>query len=172
VIRPAVPADGPSIAAVQRRTWHATYRGILPDDVLDGFDVDTSGQRWAAAVASPRPDSAVFVAEREGGVVGFSAVAAVEDEAGVGEVEAVYVAPEHQAHGLGRGLLDAAVDSLVASGFSEGILWVATANDGARGFYERLGWAHDGGRRLWRGASVVRYRRRLVGEDEAAAEAG
>ncbi|HJU48987.1 MAG TPA: GNAT family N-acetyltransferase [Gaiellaceae bacterium] len=168
MIRPAVPADGPSIAAVQRRTWHATYRGILPDDVLDGFDVDAAGRRWTAAVASPRPDSAVFVAEREGGVVGFAAVAGVEDEAGVGEVEAVYVAPEHQERGLGRGLLDAAVGSLSALGFTEGILWVAAANHGARGFYERLGWGPDGGRRLWRGASVVRYRRPLSGEGETA----
>ncbi len=35
LIRPARPADIPTMARVYVETWRATYRGILPDAYLD-----------------------------------------------------------------------------------------------------------------------------------------
>lgn len=159
MIRPAAAADGPAIAAVQRRTWHATYRGILPDEVLDGFDVAAAGRSWGRTAEAPRPGAAVFVAEDGRAVIGFAAVAAVDGEAGVGEVRRSTWSRSGRAPDS-----DAACSRrrsrVSRAGFGD-VLWVAEANDGARGFYESLGWTHDGAARLWRGAAVVRYRRAL-----------
>ena len=49
--------------------------------------------------------------------------------------------PDAQGLGLGRALLEAATERLRAAGHREATLWVFAANTGARGFYERLGFA-------------------------------
>ena len=56
-------------------------------------------------------------------------------------------------------------EQLRRGGYRSVTLWVLETNDGARGFYEVLGWAPDGARRVddERGFPMVevRYRREL-----------
>jgi ribosomal protein S18 acetylase RimI-like enzyme len=160
-VRRAVQADGLTIAGIHQRSWQATYRGILPDDVLDGFDLALTGQRWGSAAAAPDAGCAILVAERGEEVVGFTSVRAAEDEPTAGELETLYVEPGVQRSGVGCELLDSAVEALVGFGRSEAILWVAEANVGAQAFYSAFGWRPDGGTGLWRGARTARYRRAL-----------
>jgi GNAT superfamily N-acetyltransferase len=160
-VRRATRADGRAIAELQRRTWANTYRGLVPDEVLDDFDTVTTGRRWGEAAADRRPGRAVLVYERDGEAVGFASVAPVTDEAGVGELETLYVAPERQRAGIGNALHEAALAALTKGGAGEALLWVAEANVGARAFYEARGWAPDGSTGSWRGAATVRYRRAL-----------
>ena len=47
----------------------------------------------------------------------------------------------------GPSLMAAAVAALRTSGFATASLWVLEDNPRARRFYEREGWARDGGRR-------------------------
>ena len=49
--------------------------------------------------------------------------------------------------GSGPALLAASLDALRASGFATASLWVLEDNPRARRFYEREGWAVDGGQR-------------------------
>jgi GNAT superfamily N-acetyltransferase len=133
-IRRASASEGAAIASLQRRTWQATYRGIFPDEMLDGFDVVVTGENWANAAATPKQDCAILVAVRDDTVVGFASVAPVDDEPGVGELETLYVEPDLQRAGIGRGLHEAAVASLARSSFTEAILWVAEEKGGARAF--------------------------------------
>lgn len=51
------------------------------------------------------------------------------------------VHPEHQGRGVGRALLDDALDRLRIEGYE--VLW-ANGRDRALGFYQRLGWAVEG----------------------------
>jgi GNAT superfamily N-acetyltransferase len=57
------------------------------------------------------------------------------------QLRGMAVAPEVQGHGVGRLLLDAAVDRLRAEGVER--LW-CNARDAALPFYERLGWRVSG----------------------------
>ena len=66
-------------------------------------------------------------------------------DCGLGELYAIYVVPGAQGTGAGSALMEAAVGSL-GERFEEAILWVATENPRARGFYERHGWSVDGER--------------------------
>jgi ribosomal protein S18 acetylase RimI-like enzyme len=145
-IRSATDEDARAIAEIHVGSWRAAYRGLLPDDVLARLSVDRREAYWRAAVAST--DSAVLVADRDGVVVGFVQVGATNDlEADpvtTGEVIAIYVAPEVYGQGVGRSLMEGAVEELRRRAFVRATLWVFTSNDRARSFYERVGWRLDG----------------------------
>ena len=51
-------------------TWRAAYRGIVPDDYLDGFSYDESERLWQDTIEAG--DGSVFVAEDGAEVFGFA----------------------------------------------------------------------------------------------------
>jgi len=61
------------MARVHARSWRATYRGLLPDAVID--DVVASRpvriKRWRMWLAKPKQRGGSFVAELDGRLVGF-----------------------------------------------------------------------------------------------------
>lgn len=138
-VRPATLADAPEIAAVHVETWRAAYTGLIAEDVIAGFDIETRKRLWSEALSrEPRPGSAVFVAEADGTVVGFVAVGAGDD---AGELYAIYVTPGHWGTGAGRALIARGEESLRESGFAEARLWVLDGNERAERFYRSAGWA-------------------------------
>ena len=84
---------------------------------------------------------------------------------GVGELTSIYLAPEVWGRGGGRLLMERVCEQLGHDEFLSVTLWVLETNDRARSFYEVLGWAPDGARRVddERGFPLVevRYRREL-----------
>jgi ribosomal protein S18 acetylase RimI-like enzyme len=170
-VRPAGVADAEALARVRIASWRGAYRGIVPDVVLDGLDPVEEAVRWRGRLAAAAPVwvRVAFIAGPPGPprLVGFLTAGAARgsDEAGLGEVWAVYVDPEAQGRGVGSALMDAGLRGLASRGFREAILWVFEANAPARGFYERMGWAPDGAVKAFEigGAAPleVRYRLRL-----------
>lgn len=165
VVRPAIPTDARTIAEIRVASWRATYAGIVPLTILDRLDV-TRIEAWIAGRIVDPQGRGTFVIEQPGGTVAGYALTAPtgdEDAVGLGEVEAIYLAPDARGHGLGLPLLEAAVAGLAASGFETVILWVLTANGPARRFNERAGFRPDGGVRVldFDGMPVeeIRYRR-------------
>ncbi len=168
MVREAQLADAEAIAALHLRTWQIAYRGLVPDDVLDAFDVG----EWITHRRERLPDPSihVFVAEADGEVGGFVAVGPSRDGdmTGEGELYALYVDPKRWGRGLGRALIDAAEGRMRDLGFHEAGLWVLEANARARRFYELAGWSLDEPARkllatgFARGLTEVRYRRRLA----------
>jgi ribosomal protein S18 acetylase RimI-like enzyme len=141
-VRPARPEDAAAVARIRVVTWRSAYRGLMPDHVLDALDIDELTARWGQYIAEcPAKGQELFVAETaDGQVVGYAAVGPERDgESGRGEVYAIYVEPSRQARGAGRELMAAGTAWLAARGLLPFILWVLTANQPARRFYERLG---------------------------------
>jgi GNAT superfamily N-acetyltransferase len=87
------------------------------------------------------------------------------DPSTVGVLDALYSHPSVWGRGVGRALLEQAVDFLRSAGFSEATLWTAEENHRPRQIYERGGWRLDGARRArnYLGSDFVelRYRRTL-----------
>jgi ribosomal protein S18 acetylase RimI-like enzyme len=141
-IRRATADDAEAIAAVHVRAWQQTYRGILPDEFLDGL----SPAEWAIGrrrglERNPNPTSC-FVVETDGGdIIAFALCGAnrTTDLPFKGEILAIYVLAERQNQGLGTRLMRACVGELAERGLASMVLWVAEANSRARSFYERLG---------------------------------
>ncbi len=136
-VRRATVGDARGIAKVHVDTWRAAYVGVMPQETLDALDVDERQRLWQRYVAAE--GFAVFVAEREAGIVGFVSVGSCRELDGTGELFAIYVHPDAWRTGAGLALMDAAVDWL-AKRWPEAILWVAEENPQARRFYELYGW--------------------------------
>jgi RimJ/RimL family protein N-acetyltransferase len=170
IVRPPTADDAEAIGLAHVRAWQVAYRGLIPDEYLDGLDPVARGDAWRRVLASPHElDGASgehLVIEVDGDVVGFAGFGPCRDDdaAGVelGELYAINLRPDAWGQGHGRRLLTAAVDGLRRRGFGEAVLWVVTGNDRARRFYEAAGWTVDGAERSDdRGAFTipeVRYR--------------
>ncbi len=165
-VRPARPTDAPAIARAHIRSWQAAYRGLLPDEMLDGLDshIERRTQRWEDILAHDLDH--VLVAEQLDEVVGFAHVSRCRDEDHgllhhVGEIPAIYLMKEAWGLGLGRSLMAGAERLLVEARFDRACLWVLEGNARARRFYEAAGWSADGAEKseTMPGASLheVRY---------------
>ncbi len=146
-VRQAVPEDASAIAAVHVGSWQAAYRGLLPDELLDGLSAAQREVTWREAMTGDaRP--AVYVAVVDGAVVGFCAVAAPGRDSDVAddtaEIGAIYVDPGLWRTGVGRALMDVALRDLRADGWRWVTLWVLAENEPAREFYARFGFEPDG----------------------------
>jgi GNAT superfamily N-acetyltransferase len=164
-IRAADRSDAHAFAAVHVASWQVAYRGLLPEGVLTGLSVAGREQMWSAILSDPSPRSSVLVAARNGAVLGFASIGVSRDgDAGgdVGELNALYLQPEHWRQGIGSRLHAAAVAGLCSLGFSAATLWVLEGNDRALRFYEWAGWAEDGWRRVDTGANGVEPQERRM----------
>jgi ribosomal protein S18 acetylase RimI-like enzyme len=165
-VRRARPDDAPAIAETGVFGWRSAYRGILPDEYLDGMSIDTREIAWRHRLeADPEGLTPAWVGESAGRVVGFVSGGPPRDEdvaAPAAEIYAVYLRPEAWRQGLGTALMEEATNHLRRLGATYLVLWVFEANRPARAFYEALGWLPDGGRQALMVAGVraqeVRYR--------------
>jgi GNAT superfamily N-acetyltransferase len=162
-VRRAVLEDAAPIAAVHVRTWQVAYRGLMPDEVLDGLSVEGREEMWRQATTGDER-SAVYVAVEGEVVVGFCAVAAPsrDDDAedGVAEIAAIYVEPDTWRTGVGRALMDAALADLRTDGWRGVTLWVLAGNRQAREFYARFGFEPDGAEMTHEGSGEKEVRLR------------
>ena len=172
-IRPAQASDARAIATVHVRSWQSAYRGLLPQDYLDGLDPAARTARSERALAEMDwPRRGVLVAEDAGQVVGFAGFCpsrdADLDPRAVGEISTIYLLPGAWGQGHGRALMDAALATLGQATYAGAALWVLDTNERARRFYEAGGWHPDGTikQEPWPDAgftlSEVRYRHPLA----------
>ena len=164
-IRTAKPGDARAIAEIHVATWRAAYRGLMPDDFLAALSVDERTAMWSTALGRPSPSQLTLV-EIEGTLAAFCIYGPTRDDEPpeVAEIYALNVHPARWREGLGRALCEHAVAEAAARGHTAIALWVMTANDRARRFYERLGYAADGAARanshlIGRAFDEVRYRK-------------
>lgn len=102
-----------------------------------------------------------LVAALDGLVIGFIRFGRGEfaPSAEAGALEFIYLAPEFWDQGMGKQMLAAAEAGLAGMGFASAYLAVYEANQRARTFYERNGWAFDGARwEVDRGGPVAQIR--------------
>jgi ribosomal protein S18 acetylase RimI-like enzyme len=135
VVREAGPADAAAIAHV-----HVTSREVTMPYLPPRRRSDAEVEAWVRDVVLT--GAKVWVAERDGSVVGYAAV----EEGGL--LDALYLLADARRQGIGTRLLDRARDHS-----PEGLtLFVFQKNTDARAFYERHGFTvldmNDGSRNM------------------------
>jgi len=131
VIRPARAGDAVAIAALDAATW--------------SFDVTPSPRS-----SVPSSIDGMLVAEDGGEIVGYVAVGRatrLESNRHVADIRGLAVAPDHQGRGLGRALVQAALDAARERGARKVTLRVLAPNTAARALYESCGFVVEGVRR-------------------------
>lgn len=158
VVRQAKADDAARIGRVHVESWRSSYRGTLPDELLDGLSAERRAQYWQERIAEDLGSGSaqrVFVAQRsDGELVGFAAAGPDrEADSGFdGELYAIYLLEEHKRKGLGRRLLGAVCEWFAALGYRSFRVWVLARNP-ARAFYEGLGGELAGSRPMEIGGS-------------------
>ncbi len=138
-IRSATLADVDAIAALHVESWRTSYRGILPNAFLDGPVEEDRSSHWFELLEESGSDRTTLVAEGDDGIAGFVSVTRSSEDGFDAYIEHIHVRPGRKGAGLGRQLLSAAVDRLIAKGCRSAYLLVFDDNSEAIGFYERLG---------------------------------
>lgn len=141
-IIPLTPENASAASRIYALSWKSGYRGLVPQDYLDAL----TGESWTSALLTPGRSG--FLLEDCGVCVATASVSAARDAecSGWGEIISLYVLPAYWGRGYGKSLLAHAAAYLRAQGFRNLYLWVLEGNVRARAFYERSGFAPDGGR--------------------------
>lgn len=141
VIRPANVKDAKRLAYIHVTSWWETYRGLIPDDVLDALSLERKAKQWERMLE----DAAdiyhlTFAAEVDNLIVGFANYGKERENDPVyrGELFAIYILKEFHERGIGRALVQRAVSGLLEMNISSMLIWVLSTNPSQK-FYERLG---------------------------------
>ena len=167
-IREATITDADELGRIAGRAWETTYRGMIPDEVLDEW-ITSAGDGWRQALESRDADTTTrsWVAVRDGRLLGFAVTAPARSNwlpppDGAGELTNLYLDPEAIGSGAGRPLYERAVGDLRERGFNPLVVWAFRDNVRARGFYEHMGLAIDVPDHTWLlggvACPIVRFR--------------
>jgi GNAT superfamily N-acetyltransferase len=143
IVRPAQVQDIAQMARVHVRCWQETYRGLIPDAVLDDPSFPAARERmWTAALTDERCRyNRSAVAVRDGELTGIAMSGPPEDAtaAWARQLRVLYVQASDHGTGAGQALLEAVVDPGEST-----MLWVADPNPRAQAFYRKHGFVPDG----------------------------
>jgi GNAT superfamily N-acetyltransferase len=137
-IRPATDADEEMISEILVAAGRGAWGPFL-------------GEARVEEANRGRVHPADLVAVDEEGVLAF-----VSWTATTGEIDRLYTHPRGWRRGAGRALLERAVEALRAAGLRQAWLVTEERNEGARRFYESVGWRMEGPARVrdWHGVRL------------------
>ncbi len=177
--RVAVKSDAEQIAALHAQSWRRAYRGMMPDEFLDGPVVAERIAVWRERLREERADRKVCLAVSDSRLVGFVCVYGSEDAVWGSYIDNLHVTSDLHRSGIGTSLMRHAAAWLCENYADLGVyLWVMEANGVARRFYERLGARNAGTvmkvdpgggsapncRYVWQdAATLLQYAHRVVG---------
>jgi len=141
-LRPVADDELRAVGALHYRSRAAAYEGILSAGALTRGSPEVMGEWWAERWKWESDTHRLTVAVDGAALAGFSYVGPSEQD-GVAELYAIHADPAYVGTGVGRALMLDALPTLARFG-DRAVLWVLAANDRARRFYERGGWAADG----------------------------
>jgi ribosomal protein S18 acetylase RimI-like enzyme len=134
-------ADVDGIARVHVQAWRESYGGLVSEAALDARPVEQRAEQWRNTLAEPGSPAFVYVAEQDGAICGFGSAGKVRwtSLSTASEVSALYLLDAVKRRGLGRAVFRRLLADLAERGFKSTGLWVLTANEPARGFYDAMG---------------------------------
>ena len=135
-IRSATPEDALATATINVLGWKATYRGLLPDELLDNLSVTEKRiERFTNYILEYE---FFLVAENETGVVGYlnGGKPRTGEFPYPYEIYGFYVHPDFQRNGIGTALINAFKEKIKYKSFCVCLL---KGNQKALNFYQKMG---------------------------------
>ncbi|MGO4886177.1 GNAT family N-acetyltransferase [Anaerobacillus sp. MEB173] len=138
-IRKATEEDVLGIARVYVDGWKTTYRGLVPEDYLDGLSYEEAEQKWLNFLNAENEPFMYIAIREEDNIIGFVAGKSIDDENFGGELYALYLLEECRGLGVGRQLFSAIAKHFKEIGITSIMVWVMEQNKYGLGFYESMG---------------------------------
>jgi ribosomal protein S18 acetylase RimI-like enzyme len=137
-IRHARPGDAEGIACAHDASWRDAYRGVIPGAELERMIARRGPRWWQSAIIR---GTGLLVLDFDHQIVGYATYGRnrVPSMPYSGEIFEIYLMPEYQGLGFGRGLFNAARRELAEHGYLSTIVWALADNDKALDFYRGLG---------------------------------
>lgn len=139
-IHEAQIGDISNLAKVHVETWKNTYQGIVSKTILEGLSCEWSERNFKTVLEKERERARCFVAEGLSGIIIGFAIGGLERSDNLrfkGELWGIYISKEFQRSGVGKNLVSAVVDYLIALKINSMLVWVLKENP-YRKFYETL----------------------------------
>lgn len=138
-IREANVTDAEGIARVHVDCWRTTYKDIVPEEFLNKLSYENRTQMWIQNISNET--NYVFVAERDGKIVGFTDGG--KEKSGeypgyMADITTLYILEEFQGLGMGRQLLQQVFLKLKENNMTSALVWVLEDNP-SKYFYEAMG---------------------------------
>jgi GNAT superfamily N-acetyltransferase len=139
-VREATLDDAEGIARAHTASWQTSYRGILPDTVLDRIDVGQRAETRRRILRDRSIYQLVAYDITHGDIVGFcDAGPARRHVPYAGELYAIYLVDRAKRYGLGQEMMERVQAQLARDAMRSTIVWVLDNNHHARRFYEAMG---------------------------------
>lgn len=138
-IREANALDAEGIARVHVDCWRTTYQDIVPDEFLNNLSYENRTKMWVQNISNE--NNYVFVAEREGKIVGFTDAGREKTGQYPGysaDITTLYILKEFHGLGIGKQLLQQVFLKLKENTMTSALVWVLEDNP-SRHFYEAMG---------------------------------
>ena len=137
----AASRDASAIATLHAESWRSAYRGLYPDEFLDGPILEERLLFWRERMNGPDPDRRhVIAAVADGELIGFACVLLDAEPDWGPLLDNLHVKPVHKGHGIGARLLKASHEWIAGAAPGQPMhLWVMEGNVAARRFYDRQG---------------------------------
>lgn len=143
LIRSARLEDSGEIAEIHAAGWRASYRGQIPETVLDGPLIEEFVASWRRRlITAPSCHMVLVAVERDTNrIMGFASAGQSRSRTmgPDGELYTLYIDPSLWRQRLGVRLISAAATRLQLFGKRQLLVWALAGNSAARSFYERLG---------------------------------
>ena len=151
-IRSATRADAPRVVQIYVDSWNDGFGELMPSIEVS----DARIGRWADTLA----DGNWWVAEVNDTIAGFVGIGPSRDpiDPDLGELDTIAVDPAYWRQGVGKALMQKALEAL-ATTYPEAIVWTLANYPQGQTFYTSTGWTPDGGSRD--NGRQVSYRRRF-----------
>ncbi len=135
-IRSARKDDAKDLATINTLGWKTTYRGLLPDELLDSRTVTPKRiERFENQILE---SEICLAAENESGIIGYLFGGKTRDN-GVPykyEIYALYIHPDFQRVGVGTGLFNTFKEKIKGANFC---VYALDGNIKGISFYQKMG---------------------------------
>jgi GNAT superfamily N-acetyltransferase len=139
-VREATLDDAEGIARAHTASWQTSYRGILPDTVLDRIDIGQRAETRRRILRDRSIYQLVAYDLTHGDIVGFcDAGPARRHVPYAGELYAIYLVDRAKRYGLGQDMMERVQAHFATAAMRSMIVWVLDNNHHARRFYEAMG---------------------------------
>ena len=141
IIRNATIDDTEEIADIKIDGWQTAYRGIIDDDFLDNMDRDKEIEKKKQNI---NDGVNIIVAELNKNIVGFCLYRNYNKDTekypkADCEISSLYIKSNLKRNGIGRQLIQYAIELLRKEGKQRMILGCLKENYPSRAFYEKMG---------------------------------